>query len=404
MLDITVFYDEFELWPGSIQEVTFTDNLTGALDEVSVQIADPEHKWISGWVPKKNDRIRFEARLDGLLLKVPDFFVDSWDITTFPGSASIRALSETTQSAGNADSRKNGSQLRKKRTANHYNVTLRALVSAIAQRNDLKLMWQGEDTAEAAIIRQKNTSDLAFLNTIAQQTGRVCKLQNGHLIFIPLAFGGITLERFGDEARVVMGPGVRTVVIKPSQMTSAPKITHSGNVPDKKEFRRYQPISARLDRLRGSAPDETYDGGVNTGVNLGFGLDSACWSAALEAHLEGVKINFGVLPRVDIAAGSVVYLDEMGTYTGTYLIHRMTHKIGASGWSCETEAGRISAANITAPTKAQKWENRTDKTKELAAQLDEPEKPETWVLQRETEIVGGFLRRAGTTTAGLFGR
>jgi hypothetical protein len=315
----------------------------------------------------------------------------------------VRALSETTQSVKNQEARKSGSQLRKKRTANHYNVTLRALVSAIAQRNDLKLMWQGEDTAEAAIIRQKNTSDLAFLNTIAQQTGRVCKLQNGHLIFIPLAFGGITLERFGDEVRVIMGPGERNVMILPSQMTSSPKISHSGNVPDKKEFRRYQPISARLDRLRGSAPDETYDGGVNTGINLGFGLDSACWSAALEAHLEGVKISFGVLPRVDIAAGSVVYLNEMETYAGTYLIHRMTHKIGSSGWSCEIEAGRISEANITPKTKAQKWENRVDRTAQLAQELDEAEKPDAQSLRREAEIVGGMLRHAGAMGSVLFG-
>ena len=107
MLDITVLYDEFELWPGTISEVSFTDNLTGALDEISVQIVDPDHKWVAGWVPKKNDRVRFDARLDGLRLSVPDFFVDSWDITTFPGSASIRALSETTQTAKNQDSRRN---------------------------------------------------------------------------------------------------------------------------------------------------------------------------------------------------------------------------------------------------------------------------------------------------------
>ncbi len=76
MLEIAVFYDEFELWPGMIQDVSFTDNLTGALDEVSIQIADPDHKWVAGWVPKKNDRVRFKAALDKLNLSVPDFFVD----------------------------------------------------------------------------------------------------------------------------------------------------------------------------------------------------------------------------------------------------------------------------------------------------------------------------------------
>ena len=360
MLEIIVFYDNFEMDRGYVQEVSFTDHLTGSLDEVSVQIADPNHDWLNSWVPHKNDRVRFEARLDDVALKVPDFFVDSWDLTGWPGSVNVKALSQKVVA----------SELRKRRTVNHYDVTLRGLVSGIAQRQNLKLIWEGDDTPQVAMLRQKNMSDLAYLDKIARETGRVCKIQNGYLIFIPLSFGDMSIERFGDVVRLAPGNGKRTIVINPSDLTSPPKITHSGDVPNKREFRRYQPIQARLDRVRGETTDETFDGGVNTAVNLGFGSESACWSAALEAHLAGVGITFGTLPRVDIAAGSLVYMNEIGTYTGTYLIRKLTHKIGNGGWSCEIEAGRISAANLAAPTKAERVTNSAENTAKLAAEID----------------------------------
>lgn len=358
MLEIIVKYDNFELERGLIQDVSFTDNLTGVLDEITVQIGDPSHRWFSGWVPKKNDRLTFEARLDGVRLSLPDFFVDFWDLTGWPGSTTLKAVSEATQGTRNNDSGKDASELRKKRTATYFDVTLRNVVSAIAQRNGITMLWEGEDTQAAPVLRQKNTSDLAFLSRLAQQTGRLCKLQNGYLIFSPLTFSGTTLERFGDTVRLVPGNGKRNVVIRPSDMTTPPKISHTGVVPSKKEFRRYQPLQARLDKVRGEADDSTFDGGVDTAANLGFGTESACWSAALEAHLSGVTTTFGVLPRVDIAAGSVVYLDQLGTYTGTYLIQKLTHKIGTSGWGVDIEAARISAANLTPLTTAQKMDQR----------------------------------------------
>jgi hypothetical protein len=381
MLEIIVLYDEFEMDRGYVREVTFTDNLTGALDEVTLQIVDPNHDWINSWVPHKNDRIRFEARLDDAVLKVPDFFVDSWDLSTWPGEVGLRALSEKIVK----------SELRKRRTVNHYDVTLRGLVSGLAQRNGLKLIWEGDDTPQVAMLRQKNMSDLAYLDKIARETGRVCKVQNGYLIFIPLSFGGTTLERFGEIVRLVPGSGKRTIVINPSDMVAQPKITHSGDVPNKREFRRYQPIQARLDRVRGETTDETFDGGVSTAVNLGFGAESACWSAALEAHLAGVSILFGTLPRVDIAAGSLVYLNEIGTYSGTYLVRKMSHKIGSGGWICEIEAGRISAAELSAPTKAQRVTNSAENTAKIAAEIDAKELAKTKALDAmmNTDAISG---------------
>lgn len=360
MLDIIVKIDEFELDRGYVQDVTFTDNLTGALDEITVGICDPDHKWLGSWVPHKNDRITFMASLGSVVLDLPDFFLESWDLSAWPGGVNLKALSQSIA----------GANLRKKRTANHYDVTLRGLVSGLAQRNGLKLLWEGDDTGIVKRLCQKNMSDLAYLEQTARQTGRVCKVQNGFLIFIPLSFGGTRLERFGDTARLVPGAGKRNIVIKPEHMTAPPKITHSGITPGKKEFRRYQPLQARLDKVRGESGDVAYDGGVNTSVNLGWGSELAAWSSALEANLAGVTVAFALLPRIDIAAGSLVYVTDIGTYSGTYLVQKLSHKIGASGWTVEVETGRISAGQLAPPTKAQAVNDKNKNTAALAAEVD----------------------------------
>lgn len=42
---------------GSISSFSYTDVASGATDRIALGVEDRERKWLSGWAPKKGDRI-----------------------------------------------------------------------------------------------------------------------------------------------------------------------------------------------------------------------------------------------------------------------------------------------------------------------------------------------------------
>ncbi len=152
--------------------LAYTDNLTGAVDDLSLELEDREGLWSGDWRPAFGDRVQARITADPWLTDVKsllcgDFSHDKISLSGFPKRASIKAVSAPLASG----------LRRTKRTRAWSGVTLFQIASDIAARASVGLQWIGEDKGTTYRKReQKDKTDLEFLEEECREVGRALKV------------------------------------------------------------------------------------------------------------------------------------------------------------------------------------------------------------------------------------
>lgn len=188
----------------SMIEASYTDQLSGEADELSITLADPDRLWMSDWYPNKGATLAFAIGYEGeQLLDCGVFEIDEITINDSPNTVQIRALS-----AGVSDG------LRTTRHAAFDDQTLDAIIVSVAKR--LGYSVEGKiEPLRIERITQKET-DLAFIRRLATTYGYAVKVVGKRLIFSHLqalnnAIAIATIDRlqmhrgwyFRDQIRTV---------------------------------------------------------------------------------------------------------------------------------------------------------------------------------------------------------
>lgn len=156
----------------------FSEVASGSSDSISVQLADPDRKWINGWFPKKGDKLKptihfenWEKDDDLKLLNCGTFIIDDFSFKGGPISCTIEALALPSTSGFKAT----------ERTSTYEKTTIKEIGEKIAERNNLTLVYEADKFTLESVTQDKKT-DCAFLNELVIKYGLALKIFNDRLV------------------------------------------------------------------------------------------------------------------------------------------------------------------------------------------------------------------------------
>lgn len=156
---------------------TYTDPIDES-DTVSLTLLDREGRWESDWIPRKEDLLKPEIRMENWMasgevrtILCGDFLVDDFEFSGPPDKLVINGIS----SPINTDFKEN------RRSKTWKDVTLRQVGEEVAGRYGMTLFFEGEDI-KISKMEQSRQSDAEFLKQLAEKYGFALKIYSGRLI------------------------------------------------------------------------------------------------------------------------------------------------------------------------------------------------------------------------------
>lgn len=156
----------------------YTDVASGSSDSISIELNDPDRRWIAGWFPQKGDKLKptiqmFNWNWDGSIetIKCGTFEVDDFSFKGGPIKLSLKALAIPSLSGFKTT----------KRTHTYEKTNIKAIGDVIAKRNGLTLYYDAPDIAIESVT-QDNENDCSFYNSLVVKYGLALKLYNDRLV------------------------------------------------------------------------------------------------------------------------------------------------------------------------------------------------------------------------------
>lgn len=159
--------------------LTYTDNLTGAGDDLSIDVEDRDGLWSGDWRPTFGDKAvaRIETT-EGWFgenpttsVRLGTFAHDKITLKGPPLIATLKCISAALSSG----------LRRRKRTHAWRGVTLKQIAQDIADRASLQLEFDGDPGGAFKSAVQNDKSDWEFLEELTKEVGRTLKITEGKI-------------------------------------------------------------------------------------------------------------------------------------------------------------------------------------------------------------------------------
>jgi hypothetical protein len=156
-----------------LRSLTYTDNLSGAADDLAMELEDREGRWAGEWKPVFGDTV--VARLEYTdpwfgqkisSLRLGKFAHDKISLGFPPHLVNLQCVSAPLAT----------SLRRRKRSRKWTNKTLEQIATEIAQDALMKLDFSGKDEPPYKQALQHDKSDLEFLEELTKEVGRTLKV------------------------------------------------------------------------------------------------------------------------------------------------------------------------------------------------------------------------------------
>lgn len=158
-----------------ITNVTFTDNLSGEADTVSISLGDREKKWMNSWVPKEGSTLKVDLLLSAgwdsekkSKRKLGIFEIDEVGTNGPPNKVDVGATSVPESSTLRGE----------KKTRSWEKTNLKKVAQDIATKNSLKLFFLAAENPDYERLDQESETDVAFLMRICKEAGSSLKIAN----------------------------------------------------------------------------------------------------------------------------------------------------------------------------------------------------------------------------------
>lgn len=158
---------------------TYTDNLSGAIDDFQVILEDIDKKWISSWFPSKGDTIdvsinKINWTTVPIKTRLGEFEVDEIEASGPPTIATIKALAVPESNSIRGEFK----------TKAWEKVPLKKIAQDIAKANKMKLYFQTNENEKKDRVEQNSETDLEFLNRICTEDGLCLKISNKAIVIL----------------------------------------------------------------------------------------------------------------------------------------------------------------------------------------------------------------------------
>jgi hypothetical protein len=154
-----------------LRALSYADNLSGAADDLSIEVEDRDSLWSGDWRPTKGDSVVVRLSATPWLTKVDSlrlgkFSHDKITISGPPRRAVIKAVSAPLATG----------LRRRKRTRSWNGRTLKGIAQDVADRAGLSLLFDGDEGRKYENRAQSDKSDLEFIEELCKDVGRTLKV------------------------------------------------------------------------------------------------------------------------------------------------------------------------------------------------------------------------------------
>jgi hypothetical protein len=162
-----------------LRGLTYADNLSGAADDLSLEIEDRSHLWSGDWRPQFGDQVVARVEADGWFgdepttsLRLGTFAHDKISSKGPPTVVSLQCVSAPLATG----------LRRRKRTHAWRGVTLKQIATDIANRSRMRLDFQGSAGPAYKQALQNDKSDLEFLEELTKEVGLTLKVTESTIV------------------------------------------------------------------------------------------------------------------------------------------------------------------------------------------------------------------------------
>ena len=297
--------------------ITYTDNLTGTADEVSIELDNRDFRFWKDWQPRKKDKLELYIGYDyGRFLNCGKFTVDEPNHSLVPRKTTIRATSFNSPDI----------RLTNKNRV-FENTTLSRIVNQIALENGLQPFIKLENDIKIKREEQKNISDSKFLNDLSIKYGCILKLTDEKLVFMSYKTNEDLPPALTINYNDIVGGNIRDTAHDLFKKCTVEYFDKEDNKVKKYTFE---------------------DSRIESGEHLKIVEKAHSIEQAKEMakgylrnkNMRGFSISLDLIGNPSLVSGLTVNLSGFYNYDGKYLINKAIHKISSSGYITSLELMR----------------------------------------------------------------
>lgn len=323
---------------------SYTDNLTGQVDDIYITLEDRAELWEADWMPERG------ATLDITIctynwsdlyseeedLQLGKFEIDELEVSSAPNVVTIKAV---------AISIGDDSTLRSTlRSHTWENISVQKAANDIAWQNGMKLQWYCDDNPNIDKLEQNDESDLDVLQKICDDAGFALKVTTDTIIIFDV-------EKFEKEDVYAeyYHPGTTILNIvenqsKPVQTDALLNYSFKAKIRDvyKKCHVKYAKDKDKsVIESTFVAPDKKEKEGatleVHQQVSSQAEADRLAKKKLREKNCEEFTGSFSSDGNMGLCAGETIEMLGFGNFSGKYIITQAKHDISSSGFTSSVE-------------------------------------------------------------------
>lgn len=327
---------------------SYTDNLSGQVDDISLTLEDKAGLWQSDWMPVKGATLdiilctyNWQGLYDGEFdTTLGTFEVDEIEMTSAPDVVNIKAV---------AISIGDDSTLRSTmRSKTWENISVRKVANDIAWENGLKLFWDCDDNPNIDKLEQNDESDLSVLQKVCDDAGFALKITTDTII----VFDEAKYEQ-AEPVIEIYHPGTTTVMdIAEADGTPTPeRIFHSTGYSFKTKIRDvYKKCHIKYTNDQDKSVIESTFTDPNKSNGATLEIHQQVTSQAEADRLAKKKLreknrdectgSYSLDGCQFLCAGETIEMIGFGVFSGRYIVTQAKHDISGSGYVTSIDVRR----------------------------------------------------------------
>lgn len=316
-----------------LKELTYTDSADGEADDLQFTLHDRDGHWCNDWQPTKGTKVKCTAACKNweepgkdIKLLCGEFTIDEVEFSGPPTQVRIKALTSA-MTTGLRDSRKSRAW---------QNSSFQNVAGQIAEEHNLELQYDG-DPCSFERKDQRSDSDLGFLNRQCRENGFNCKVHDGKLV--------IRDARKAEMQEPVLTIPMKGMMYSPTSWSFKTSSADTGYTEAKSVYTDPKKGKTHTAVVEAERSGDQYDE-----ADKSITLDGRTESPADAARKAKAKLqdkngkentcSIDMMGCPSLYAGQVISLTGYGTFSGNYLIKKLTHKFSSSGYTTSAELSK----------------------------------------------------------------
>lgn len=295
---------------------TYTDNLSGEIDDLNLRLEDRDALWLAEWFPSKGSTVEPSILRSYWGNHPYSTKLGLFEIDDIQGRDSVITI--------NAMSTSENTSLRGEEKCDAWEkTTLKSVISSIAKRNGMTLVWETSENPKKDRYEQDEQTDLAFIYQLCKDEGLCLKISSNKIIVL-------------DEKDYEAQPAVETIRRRSNKDDKIQVIKHSFKTTLTGIYRACRVSHHNTSKKKNVTATFTAPNVPNVGRTLVVKQEVKSEAEALnlakkklrEKNKNATTIELDVLSYIHIDAGMTFNIEDFGNLNGKYITYKVIHKSG----------------------------------------------------------------------------